>query len=220
MGPGRAGGDVEYLSVCPECNISRIALADVSGHGEAVAVFGVKLRELMQKHLHFVEQVALTRDLNQAVPESLGEGHYATMVAFGSEKLRDRMVLTNAGHPPPLFYRVSRAEWSWIETERVSEREHPAGLPLGLLADVTYEESVLDAQSGDLIVLYSDGVSEANSPAGNELGRDGLMNLVRPLDTSSADGFGTQLVSALNNYRGGGEPVDDQTIIVIRKNDI
>lgn len=44
------------------------------------------------------------------------------------------------------------------------------------------------------------------------------MNTVRALDTSSADGFGTQLVSALNNYRGGGEPVDDQTIIVIRKN--
>jgi len=57
MGPGLAGGDVEYLSVCPECNISRIALADVSGHGEPVAVFGGKLRELMEKHLHYSEQV-------------------------------------------------------------------------------------------------------------------------------------------------------------------
>ncbi len=66
-------------------------------------------------------------------------------------------------------------------------------------------------------MLYSDGVSEANSPAGNELGRDGLMNMVRALDIRSANGFGTQLVSALNNYRGGGEPVDDQTINVIRR---
>jgi hypothetical protein len=57
----------------------------VSGHGQAVAVFGVKLRELMQKHLHCFEQVGLIKDLNQAVRESLGEGDYATMVAFGSE---------------------------------------------------------------------------------------------------------------------------------------
>ena len=205
--------------MCPECNISRIALADVSGHGQAVAIFGVKLRELMEKHLHFVEQVALMRDLNQAVRENLAEGHYATMVAFGSDKRRHRMVLTNAGHPPALFYHVSRAEWSWLEPQGVSEREHPMGLPFGLLANVTYTESVLDAQSGDLIVLYSDGVSEANSPAGNELGRDGLIKMVRGLDTSSAEEFGAQLVSALNSYRGGEEPEDDQTIIVIKKSD-
>lgn len=52
-------------------------------------------------------------------------------------------------------------------------------MPLGLLADVTYDRLVFKPQSGDLMVLYSDGVSEAISPAGNELGRDGLMNMAR-----------------------------------------
>lgn len=130
MGPGRAGGDVHYLSVCSECNISRIAFADVSGHGQAVAVFGVKFRELMQKHLHFLEQLALMRDLNQAVRESLGEGHYATMVAFRSEKLRDRMVLTNAGIRPP-FSIVSRARSGVGLRSKVSANEStPAGCRL------------------------------------------------------------------------------------------
>src|SRR4026209_643003 len=50
VGLGRAGGDVHYVSVCPSCIVSRIALADVSGHGHAVAVFGEKLRELMERH--------------------------------------------------------------------------------------------------------------------------------------------------------------------------
>ena len=160
------------------------------------------------------------QDLNHAVRESLGKGHYATMVAVGSDNRRRRTVLTSAGHPPSLFYRVSHADWSWLETQPVREQERPVGLPLGLLADVTYDESVVDAQSGDLIVLYSDGGSEANSPTGNELGLNGLMTMVRALDTTSAEGFGTQLVSALDNYRGGGEPEDDQTVIVIRKKDI
>ena len=49
VGPEQAGGDVHYVSVCPSCIVSRIALADVSGHGPAAAVFGEKLRELMQR---------------------------------------------------------------------------------------------------------------------------------------------------------------------------
>ena len=50
-GPDHAGGDVHYVSLCPSCIVPRVALADVSGHGEAVAVLGEKLRELMQRYL-------------------------------------------------------------------------------------------------------------------------------------------------------------------------
>ena len=219
VGPGQGGGDVHYVSVCPGCIVSRIALADVSGHGEAVAVFGEKLRDLMERHLRALEQIELMRDLNQAVREELGDGHYATMVAVGWHGRRGLMVMTNAGHPPPLWYRASRDEWRWLETKRASERERPAGVPLGLLADVTYDRLVVKPQSGDLIVLYSDGVSEATSPAGNELGRDGLMNMARGLDSSSAEALGTQLASAVSAFRRGGEPLDDETIIVMRRNE-
>jgi len=220
MGPGQGGGDVHYVSVCPGCIVSRIALADVSGHGQAVAVFGEKLRDLMERHLRALEQIELMRDLNRAVREELGDGHYATMVAVGWHGRRGLVVMTNAGHPPPLWYRASRNEWSWLETPRASTRERPAGAPLGLLADVTYDRLVVKPQSGDLMVLYSDGVSEATSPAGNELSRDGLMNIVRGLDSSSAEALGTQLASALCDFRGDGQPLDDETIIVMKRNDI
>ena len=220
LGPGNAGGDVHYLSVCPSCIVSRIALADVSGHGEAVAVFGEKLRELMHRYLRDLEQIALMRDLNQAVREELGDGHYATMVAVGWHGRRGLVVMTNAGHPPPLWYRASRDEWSWLETQRASEPERPAGFPLGLFADVTYDRLVVKPQAGDLIVLYSDGVSETTSPAGDELDRDALMNMARVLDSGSPEAFGTQLASALHAFRGAGEPLDDETIIVMRRNDI
>ena len=67
FGAGDAGGDVHYVSVCPSCLVSRIALADVSGHGRAVLSLGTKLGELMHKYLAALEQVSLMRELNEAV---------------------------------------------------------------------------------------------------------------------------------------------------------
>jgi len=214
---GEAGGDVHFLSVCPSCIVSRIALADVSGHGQAVVSLAAKLRELMQKYLRAIEQVGLMQDLNQAVREQFDDVHYATMVAVGWHGRRGLLVLTNAGHPPPFWFRAGRDEWSWLETQRPSEHGRPVGVPLGLLADINYDRTVVKPHIGDLVVLYSDGVSEAVNPAGEELGRDGLTNLARELDASSAEVFGTQLASALRGFRGGAEAVDDETIIVMQR---
>jgi phosphoserine phosphatase RsbU/P len=215
-GIGDAGGDVHYLSVCPSCIVSRIALADVSGHGSAVAALGETLRGLMQRHLQALEQVALMRDLNLAVRDAMHDVHYATMVAVGWQGRRGLLVVTNAGHPPPLWYRAARDEWRWLETARVSERGRLAGVPLGLLPDIQYDRSVVKPQSGDLVVLYSDGVSEATNPAAEELERSGLMNLARGLDRSSAKVFGEQLTAALRHYRAGRDAADDETVIVLR----
>jgi sigma-B regulation protein RsbU (phosphoserine phosphatase) len=215
-GPGDEGGDVHYVSVCPSCIVSRIALADVSGHGQAVVALSETLRELMQRYLRELEQVDLMRDLNQAVLTELDNVHYATIVAVGWHGRRGLLVLTNAGHPPPLWYHAERDEWSWLETQRASERGRPAGVPLGLLPDIDYDRVVVKPHAGDVVVLYSDGVSEATNQAGEELGRDGLMNIARALDRTSAETFGTQLTSALRDFRAGVEPNDDETIIVLR----
>ena len=67
------------------------------------------------------------------------------------------------------------------------------------------------------MVLYSDGVSEATNQAEEELGRDGLMNIARGLDRSSAEAFGMQLTSALRDFRGGVDALDDETIIVLQR---
>jgi phosphoserine phosphatase RsbU/P len=220
VGLDHVGGDVHYASVCPSCIVSRIALADVSGHGQTVAALGEKLQELMQLYLRDLEQIALMRDLNQALREDFGGGHYATMVAVGWHGRRGLMVMTNAGHPPPLWYRAARDEWSWLETLRAGERGRVSGVPLGLLPDVTYDRLVVRPQSGDLVLLYSDGVSEVTNPAGTELGRDGLIDLVRAVDVRSPEALGTRLAAALRAFRGDKEPQDDQTIIIMSRNDI
>jgi sigma-B regulation protein RsbU (phosphoserine phosphatase) len=214
FGRGEAGGDVHYVSVCPKCTISRIALADVSGHGRAVVSLSATLRELMQKYLAALEQASLMRDLNEAVRVELDGVHYATMVAAGFHARRGLLVVTNAGHPPAFWYRARRDEWAWFEP-----REGGLGVrgtPLGLLPNVSYDRMIVKPDPGDMIVLYSDGVSEATDPAGEELGRDRLMTLARALDRRSAETFGVQLLEAISEFRGGSAPEDDQTIIVLQ----
>ena len=216
-GPGDAGGDIHYVSVCPSCTVCRVALADVSGHGQAVRALAENVRELMQRHLTALEQAAFMRDLNREVQELDGV-HYATMVALGWHGRRGLLELTNAGHPPPCLFRAAGGDWSWLNGHHPSEPGRvPVGAPLGLLASVEYERRVVKPQEGDLVLLYSDGVSEATSADGEELGRDGLMRMVRDLDPGSAEAFGVQLTTALRAFRGGREAADDETILVLQR---
>ena len=207
---------MHYVSVCPSCIVSRIALADVSGHGRAVASLGAKLQELMQTHLTALEQASLMRDLNDAVRMDLDGVHYATMVAVGFHARRGLLVMTNAGHPPALWYRRNRDEWAWLEPRHTEETAALRGIPLGLLPDVSYARVIVKPEPGDLFVLYSDGISEATNPAGEDLGRPELMGLARALDPVSAETFGMQLVQAVGEFRDGRVAEDDETIIVLQ----
>jgi phosphoserine phosphatase RsbU/P len=216
FGVSDAGGDVHYVSVCPNCIVSRVALADVSGHGAAVQSIGIRLRDLMQKYLATLDQVSLMRDLNQSVMQELDGVHYATLVAVGFHVRRGLCMMTNAGHPPALWYRANRADWEWFEPRRAEAGTGVRGTPLGLLPNVSYPRIIFKPGPGDLIVLYSDGISEAKNADGEELGRDRLMAAIRTITSKSAETFGLQVVSAINDFRGHRAPEDDETIIVMQ----
>jgi phosphoserine phosphatase RsbU/P len=216
FGAGNAGGDVHYVSVCPSCLVSRIALADVSGHGRAVVSLSIKLGELMHTYLAALEQASLMRDLNEAVITELDGVHYATMVAVGFHARRGLLVMTNAGHPPAFGYRANRREWSWFDSTPAGEGLRVSGTPLGLLRNVSYNRTIIKPDPGDLIVLYSDGVSEATNPAGTEFGRDNLMTVAGALNPSSAETVGLQLVEAVSVFRRERAPEDDETLIVLQ----
>jgi phosphoserine phosphatase RsbU/P len=76
---------------------------------------------------------------------------------------------------------------------------------------------VITPEPGDLVVLYSDGASEATNEAAEELGRDGLLDMARGLDRRSVESFGQELTSALRRFRGGVAASDDESIIVLQR---
>jgi sigma-B regulation protein RsbU (phosphoserine phosphatase) len=171
----------------------------------------------MQKYLAALEQASLMRDLNEAVMNELDGVHYATMVAAGFHARRGLLVMTNAGHPPAFWYRATRDEWAWFEPQPVEGAEGIRGTPLGLLPKASYDRMTVKTDPGDLIVLYSDGVSEATDLAGLELGRDRLMALAQAADPSSAETFGEQLLEGVGHFRAGRVPEDDETVIVLQR---
>ncbi len=115
---------------------------------------------------------------------------------------------------PQCWYRAASSTWTWLDIDRSSVK--PAGVPLGLLDDIQYFRRVIKLEQGDLVVLYSDGASEAVDNDGTELGRDGLMSLATAAAVLSAVTCGTGLTQSLQSFRGGGVAEDDQTVIVLR----
>jgi sigma-B regulation protein RsbU (phosphoserine phosphatase) len=110
----------------------------------------------------------------------------------------------NAGHNPPVL----------VRTDGRVERLLPTGLVLGVTADWTYTTGMLDVQPGDRLVCFTDGLTEADSPAGDEFGDDRLVDLIRAHRTESADDLATALADALAAFTGGAAQ-DDATLIVV-----
>src|SRR5881296_1010454 len=97
------GGDVHYLSVCGQAVLSRIVLADVSGHGAQVSVSAQLLHALMREHVNTWDQTQFVRELNRAFRGCVARGKYATAVILGILRGTGETAFTSAGHLPPLW---------------------------------------------------------------------------------------------------------------------
>ena len=100
------GGDVHYVSVCDEGRLSRIALADVSGHGAGVGNVAQLLLGLMHRYINTWDQSDMMRDLGGAFGQAQHDSQYATAIVLGFHHELGQIAYTNAGHPaPPLVPR-------------------------------------------------------------------------------------------------------------------
>jgi sigma-B regulation protein RsbU (phosphoserine phosphatase) len=211
------GGDVHYLSVCDGGVLSRVALGDVSGHGQAVAAIAERLRRLMHQHINTWDQAVLVRDLNESFRKGLNGFEYATMVVLGFFPKTGETIFTSAGHPAPLRYRAEDDSWGWLEEADDDTSSDRTGLPIGLFRDTHYRQTELKLAPGDMLVLYTDAVTEATDARGRQIGASGLMGLTAGLPTGSAQDAGQALKGALDSHRDGAPPADDETLIILRR---
>ena len=106
------GGDIHYVSLCVGGVVTRLILADVSGHGSVVAETAVNLRSLMRRFMNAKTQHSLVHDLNREFTRLEQAGRFATAIVATYLSQRKRFTICNAGHPRPLWYR--RTSNSWI----------------------------------------------------------------------------------------------------------
>jgi len=214
--PGSGGGDVHYLSVCSRGMVSRIALADVAGHGSSASAVAENLRHVLQRHTDNWDQSALMKELNEEFARQSEEGLYATAAVLGFYRETGELLFTNAGHPPVLWRRALDNSWALLE-DATPFAVDIEGLPLGLIPGTTYSQTGVKLGAGDMLVLYTDGITEAMDSSGNELGQGGLLKLARGLEAEVPVEVNHGLISGVEAFRGDGPQRDDETLLVLQR---
>ena len=213
------GGDVHYVTLCGGGVITRIVVADVSGHGASVAEFSSSLRALLRKNINQKSQKRLVGQVNRQFAELAGLRRFATALVTTYLASTDRIAICNAGHPSPLYYRATDGRWSLISPE-AGNTTGLTNLPLGLDDATRYPSFNLDLGRGDLVVFYTDAMIEAADPSGRLLGEPGLLEAARQLDLADTrpSTIGPALLKAVARHRQGEAAADDVTLVVVRHN--
>jgi serine phosphatase RsbU (regulator of sigma subunit) len=207
------GGDVYYVTLCGGGVTTRIVLADVSGHGSAVAEFSKSLRNILRKNINQKKQRAVVHGINQQFSEMAQFRRFATAIIATYLTSTDTLSICNAGHPRPLIYRASLSQWSFLPDEL---GESTGNLPLGLDEDTAYTNFEVKLVPGDLILFYTDAMIEAADPSGQLLGEQGLLTLATNLQPAlKPSSMGRALIQSVARYRQNQPPDDDLTVIAI-----
>jgi len=213
--PYQRGGDLYYMSACSSGSIARVVIADVSGHGETVNAAAVRLRDALRQHIDLWDQSVLIRDLNESF---FRDGHHvkfatAFLGSFASES--GDLLFTNAGHMPPIWFHAATNEWSYLQ-DSMPEAKELSDLPLGLIPGTEYHQSAVGLAPGDLMILYTDGINEAENEAGDQLGLERLLSMARSLPVNTATVAGEALLAAVARFRGNAPAKDDATVVALR----
>jgi hypothetical protein len=214
LNEGEGGGDLHYMSVCDHDLISRVALADVSGHGRVVSTMAETLQRLIRKNINIWDQSDFMRGLNDTFVLS-GENKYATAIVLSIHRITGALAFSNAGHLPPLWYHARRQTWGWLKEDADPLAKKGSGLPIGLIPGTDYRQTVVTLEPSDLLVLYTDGVTEAKNYAGESLDREQLLKWSReaPIDSEA---LGRALLKRLESFQGRCRD-DDETLIVLQR---
>ncbi|MGD0769348.1 MAG: PP2C family protein-serine/threonine phosphatase [Tepidisphaeraceae bacterium] len=209
------GGDVYYASSCATGRINRLLLADVSGHGDSVAESAAGLRSLMRRYVNFLDQTKFVRALNRQFAAMSRQGRFATALATTFFAPSRVLTVCNAGHPPPLLYSVSTRAWSILEKPRGHE-ESASNIPLGILDITDYQQFDVELEVGDLVLCYTDALTESHDADGQMFGPEGLLRIVETVDAEAGDNFIQALLEKISARSAGNLSEDDVTVMLLR----
>jgi len=183
-----------------------IAFGDVSGKGAAAALYGALVSGLLRSLAPRRRGPAsLMRALNEVLLERKIDAQYVTLTLLLWSSRERRFVMANAGAVPPMICR--KGEILKLRVE---------GVPLGLLDEREYDEVTFDAEPGDVILLYSDGVQDQTNDDEEEYGRHRLASVLKASCAETPAEIVSAVTKDLAAFRGTAPDFDDQTLIAIR----
>lgn len=198
------GGDYCHLTPLTASRFA-VSIADVAGKGVPGALLTASLRGLEQSVVtHDIHPQQLCSSLNEALTEIMPIGKFVSFFFAVIDTETRMLCYSNAGHNPPILV---RADGAALEL-RVG------GGVLGLFAEWTYEQTQFKLESGDRLVLYTDGITEVESPDDEEFGADRVKEIVVRNRTGSAEEIQRSLMQAVSQHCEE-RFQDDATVVVI-----
>jgi sigma-B regulation protein RsbU (phosphoserine phosphatase) len=184
-----------------------LVIADVSGKGVPAALLMAFLRASLRAatHIGYSPHVSMAK-VNYLLWESIERNQFVTAF-YGILDVTNRTLsYTNAGHNPPLLF-TTDGKYQFIER---------GSLPLGMFKDTRYHEYYQTIEPGEMLVLYTDGVTEAQNPPGEEYGRDRLARAVKANRSLNARDLIAALHKEVVDWTDGKGAADDVTFFVIK----
>jgi len=201
------GGDIHFLSVCGMNILSKVVLADVSGHGAESASVSRIIHDALVESIGAHDNSSMLEHVNAAFLERrTGDFRFTTMVSLIFDSRDLSLVYAYAGHPAILRGNRRTGRFRRLLPD-AGER---GGMPLGVLPGTQYEQHSVQLEPGDVLVLYSDAFSEAPAGEGGFLGERGLARLLEGAPSFDPP----DLKQHLLNYVGT-ELNDDATLIIL-----
>lgn len=201
------GGDYYDYFISAEGKMS-IAIGDVSGKGVPAAILMTLIRAVL-KTLSFygnLPDVMLTR-LNEIVYEDVNEEMFLTLFYSTYDFEKRTFYFSNAGHNPIIYY--SAKEDKLIE-------ENVKGVAIGFLEYYKYKLGEMKLNKNDIVVYYTDGVTEAENMNKEMFGINNLKKVIYENRNMSAETIKNEILKELFKFRGNYEQVDDITLVVIK----
>ena len=212
------GGDVHYISLCGGGIITRLIIADVSGHGSAVGEFSDALRTLMRRNINKKSQKGLVRAINRQFTELAQLQRFATAIVATYLTTNDSLAICNAAHPRPIWYRAETRTWSILDHDAAEVSQTAMNLPFGIDETSSYDQFIVRLGLDDRVVFYTDALTEAMAPSNTMLGEEGLLAIARGLDVGSTEHLGAALLEKIREHRAGVPADDDVTVLVLHHN--
>lgn len=204
-----AGGDFYGFQKFADGGLG-VLVADVSGHGLRAAVMMAALRSAMSAFRVFDRlRESAPQDVNAVINDLAIPGIFITAFFVSLEPRSGRIFCGNCGHPPPLIVRADG---------RVQHLEGGGSPPMGIVERIEPPTIIGDLGYGDSLVLFTDGVTDARSPAGEAFENSRLKEAAsRPAE--NADGIVRAIREAIDAHVAGAPGIDDQCVVVMRRRD-
>lgn len=214
-----SGGDIYYVSSCATGRITRLLLADVSGHGSAVAEVARSLRDLMRAHVNQIEQRRFVARMNDDFAQLSRRGTFATALAMTFFEPTGELSIVNAGHPPPLLFRAQTNRWTVLDADAAEPGAAPVrNVPLGITGGQMFDELHVVLTEGDRVFGYTDALVEASDgETGRPIGVEGLLRLVESSGATGGEGEAAleALMAAFETRLGASLADDDLTLMLL-----